>query len=63
MGGTYGEIRGQSKIEVYLEYLEMTEDSIFEMKIPDPEYKKHCKRTMVQDPEAEEWVLHYHLHT
>ncbi len=36
MGGTYGEIRGQSKTEVYLEYLEMTEDSIFETKIPDP---------------------------
>jgi hypothetical protein len=63
MGGTYGEIRGQSKIEVYLEYLEMTKDTIFETKIPDPEYKKHCKNLMVQDPETEEWVLHYHLHT
>lgn len=63
MGGNNGEIRGPSKIEVYLEYLDMTEDSIFETKIPDPKNKKHCKRVMVQDPETEEWVLHYHLHT
>lgn len=63
MGGTNGEVRGQSKIEVYLEYVEMTEDTIFETKIPDPTYKKYCKKMMVQDPETEEWVLSYHLHS
>ena len=63
MGGTYGDIRGQSKIEVYLEYLKMTEDILFETKIPNPEYKNHCKRVMVGDPETEEWVLDYYLHT
>ena len=63
MGGTSGEIRGNSKINVYLDYREMTDDCMFETKIPDPKYKKRCKSLMELDSETEEWVLHYYLHT
>jgi hypothetical protein len=63
MGGTHGEVRGKSKIKVYLKYQELVENTFFENKIPDPRYKKYCKQTMEWDPETEEWVLFYRLHT
>jgi len=63
MGGTYGEIRGRSKIDVYLEYTELIENGPMESGIPDPQYKKYCKKMMEWDPDTEEWVLHYRLHT
>ena len=65
MGGTYGEIRGSSKIQVYLNYLEETErmENTFTSKHPDPKYRKLCKKNMVWDPSTGEWVLYYHLHT
>lgn len=62
MGGTSGEIRGKSKIDVYLKYQEETEEWDGSCN-PDPNYKKFCKEQMVLDPETEEWVLYYHLHT
>ncbi len=62
MGGARGEIRGKSKIEVYLEYKELCEDSPLDGKDPDPSSKKFCKSLMEQDPETEEWVLQYHLY-
>ena len=61
MGGMSGEIKGTSKIEVFLKYTEMIEGSAFLQHNPDPKYKKECKRLMEWDPEAGEWVLHYHL--
>lgn len=65
MGGTSGEIRGRSKIEVYLKYVEEVEScaDTFGDRHPDPKYKKRCKELMAQDPETGEWVLPYHLHT
>ena len=43
MGVIYGEIRCQSKTGVYLEYLKITGDSLFETEIPGPEFKKAAK--------------------
>lgn len=65
MGGHSGEIRGQSKIKVYLEYKELLSgwDSMFGYRDPDPKNKKYCKKLMVWDPDTGEWVLHYRLHT
>lgn len=65
MGGTSGEIRGNSKIDVYLEYKELTESwcDTFLSRDPDPQYKKYCKKSMVWDPDTGAWVLYYHLHT
>lgn len=63
MGGMTGEIWGKSKIDVYLQYVEETEDYWDWSANPDPKYKKYCKSQMIQDPETGEWVLHYHLHT
>ena len=42
MGGTNGEVRGQSKIETYLKYLEEVEGlgDTFQDRHPDPKYKK-----------------------
>ncbi len=59
MGGSLGSVRGRSKIEAYLAYLDVA--YALNSADPDPKYKKQCKREMVQDPETEEWVLHYHL--
>jgi len=63
MGGVADQVRGSSKIETYIKYKELVEDSIMESKNPDPLYKKECKRRMIWDSETEEWVLYYHLHT
>ena len=63
MGGTNGEVRGASKIEAYLKYAEIAENDMFPTRLPDPKNKKGCKRAMVWDPDTEEWVLHFHLHT
>ena len=65
MGGASGEIRGESKIEVYLKYKEETEGfgEMFQDCNPDPKHKKLCKKKMFRDPESGEWVLYYYLHT
>lgn len=65
MGGLTDEVRGRSKSETYQKYVEVVEGygDTFLDRIPDPKYKKYCKRVMVQDPNTGEWVLHYHLHT
>lgn len=65
MGGTRGEVRGKSKVETYLKYVDLVEGygDTFPDRIPDPAHKKHCKREMVLDPQTEEWVLYYRLHT
>jgi len=61
MGGLTDEVRGRSKIETYLKYVERAEG--FEDNNPDPKYKKVCKRQMIQDPDNGDWVLRFHLHT
>ena len=65
MGGTTGEVRGKSKIEAYLRYVEIIDahGETFLTQYPKPHNKKGCKREMVQDPETGEWVLYYRLHT
>ena len=65
MGGMTGEVRGQSKIEAYLEYVQQVEGfgDTFLSHDPDPRNKKLCKKLMVQDSEHGEWILHFHLHT
>lgn len=63
MGGTSGEIRGKTKIEVYSKYIEIINLDIFSACIPDPKNKKYCKKSMIWDPKNEEWVLFYRLHT
>jgi hypothetical protein len=62
MGGSTGKITGKSKIEVYLHYVEKTKEWDGDS-MPDPKYKKYCKRQMNWNPDTGEWVLHYHLHT
>lgn len=63
MGGLVDEVRGKSKIETYLRYKEVAENEMFTTRIPNPVNKKLCKKSMVWDPNTEEWVLHFHLHT
>lgn len=65
MGGMTGEVRGQSKIDAYLRYVEELESAngVFQTHEPDPKFKKYCKSLMVQDPDSGEWVLRFHLHT
>lgn len=65
MGGTVGEVRGKSKIEAYAKYVDLVDEvgGTFQDRIPDPIYKKHTKRQMVQDQDTGEWILHYRLHT
>lgn len=60
-----GEVRGKTKIEAYLKYLDLLEGAgdVFESYSPNPHNKKGCKEAMVRDPETREWVLHFHLHT
>lgn len=62
MGGFISEVRGCSKAEVYQKYVEDSDTETFSYD-PDPRYKKYCKKQMIWDPEAEEWVLHFHGHT
>ena len=65
MGGYTGEVRGLSKIDTYLRYVEEVEGfgATFQSHNPDPKYKKECRRRMIQDPHTGEWVLPFHLHT
>ena len=65
MGGQSGETRGKSKIEAYLEYERLIEKvgEIFLSQNPNPKNKKLCKKLMMWDPDTEEWVLYYRLHT
>ena len=65
MGGMTDEIRGNSKAEIFQEYKSRTEDHLgyFNDFTPDPFYKKVCKRHMIWDPDAGEWVLRFHAHT
>ncbi len=46
MGGSIGEIRGWSKIEVYLLYEERTKENTDGTWYPRPAAKKECKRLM-----------------
>ncbi len=62
MGGMSSEISRKSKIEVYLEYKEITKNWEGSCH-PDPNSKKECKSSMLQDPISKEWVLHFRLHT
>jgi len=64
MGGMSGQIRGKSKIEVYLKYVEEAERcaGVFEDVYP-PKNKRACKSLMVQDQETGEWILRYRWHT
>jgi len=59
--GTGGKVRGGTKIETYLRYVEKCE-SWPGSHDPDPEYKKHCYKSMEWDDETEEWVLSYFWH-
>lgn len=65
MGGRVDEVRGSSKIEAYLAYVDEVESmgDMLPERDPDPRYKKECKSRMVQDPKTGEWILHYRLHT
>jgi hypothetical protein len=62
MGGSVGEVRGSTKIETYLAYVEEAEDDQGHWD-PPVRLKKVCKRLMEKDPETEEWVLRYRWHT
>ena len=65
MGGITGQMRGSSKIETYLAYVDLVDGygETLSDRNPEPAHKKQCKREMVRDLETGEWVLHYHLHT
>jgi hypothetical protein len=62
MGGASGAIRGRTKIETYLRYVEETEKMEGSWD-PEPRLKKFCKRLMAKDPDTGEWVLPYHWHS
>lgn len=63
MGGMWGEVRGRTKIETYLKYVEDCEGKEEWSKDPDPAGKKYCYRQMERDEDTGEWVLEFHLHT
>jgi hypothetical protein len=65
MGGFRGEVRGESKIEVYIKYVAEIKrwGGTFNSHDPDAKYKKVGKNLMEQDPSSGEWVLRYHFHT
>lgn len=61
MGGTWGEVRGQTKIETYLRYVDRCEGwpgSHY----PTPTGKKWCYKQMQWDDKGEEWVLSFRFH-
>jgi hypothetical protein len=58
MGGYSGEVRGGTKIETYLRYVDKCEEWGLDHN-PEAKYKKLCKRLMVRDPEKEQWVLKF----
>jgi hypothetical protein len=65
MGSFRGQIRGISKIDVYLKYVAEIKkwNGTFNSHNPDAKYKKVCKNLMEQDSESGEWILRYHFHT
>ena len=63
MAGGNGSVRGKSKIETYLRYVETAEANGDWSSIPDARHKKACEKAMTWDPDVEEWVLHFHLHS
>jgi len=60
MGSFRGEVRGSSKIETYIKYLEVSESWDL-TRHPDPKCKKFCKKQMEWDPVKKEWILKYHF--
>jgi hypothetical protein len=54
MGGTFGEVRDKSKIEVYLKYKEIAEDDMFPTRIPDLKNKKHCQKEIVWEVRSDQ---------
>ena len=61
MGGYWGEVRGSTKIETYLAYVEQCEGWPGTHD-PDPSGKKWCYRQMERDPQTGEWTLRYRAH-
>jgi hypothetical protein len=58
VGGFWSEVRGDTKVETYLKYVDKCEGTPFSPH-PHPRYKKSCYREMERDPETREWVLRY----
>jgi hypothetical protein len=58
MGGYNGEVRGGTKIETYLKYIQRCESWELDHN-PEPKNKKYCKRQMEWDPERKHWVLKF----
>ena len=54
--GASGEVRGRTKFEVYERYKELMQDDSWDW---HPRNKKDAKKSMVRDPDTEEWVLRY----
>lgn len=62
MGGYSGKVRGSTKIETYLRYVEKGEEWGMDLSHnPEPKSKKFCKKLMVWDDVREQWVLEFHL--
>jgi hypothetical protein len=58
MGGYGGEVRGSTKIETYLRYVEKCEEWDLDHS-PEPKNKKFCKRWMTWDEARKEWILEF----
>jgi hypothetical protein len=58
MGGYSGEVRGSTKIETYLRYVEKCEEWELDHS-PEPKNKKFCKKSMIWDQSKAEWVLEF----
>jgi len=58
MGGYGGEVRGKTKIETYLRYVDKCEEWDLAHS-PEPKHKKYCKKAMVWDEQRREWILEF----
>lgn len=58
MGGYNGEVRGSTKIETYLNYVQQCESWTLDHS-PEPKNKKYCKKQMQWDSTKKQWVLKF----
>jgi len=55
--GASGELRGKTRIEVYLRYQGLRQDDSWDW---HPDNKKDTKKAMFRDPQTGEWVLRFY---
>jgi hypothetical protein len=63
VGGSTGEVRGETKVKTYLRCVEETKDWLEGSWHPHPSFKKERKRLMERNQDTGEWVLRFRFHT